>query len=198
MTSVDPSESSAAPTHATSEPVAVGRVTYRAVVMGTAGSGKSLIGELLAQRLDLPFADADDFHPAAHVAKMAAGTPLTDADRQPWLESVGAWLADHPSGGIMACSALRRAYRDTLRVAVPQLPFLHPAGKASIVLERVAARSEATDHFMPVSLVESQYATLEQLGDDEAGVTLDFTRTPAELVEDCVAYLQGRRGHSHR
>lgn len=184
MTSVEPNESDA-------------RVTYRAVVMGTTGSGKSLIGELLAQRLGIPFADADDLHPESNVAKMAAGTPLTDADRQPWLESVGAWLAEHPTGGIMACSALRRAYRDTLRSAVPGLPFLHPAGNASVVLERVAARAEATDHFMPVSLVESQYATLEHLGDDEAGITLDFTRTPTELVEDCVAYLQGRRGRSH-
>ncbi len=169
----------------------------RAVVMGVAGSGKSLIGELLAERLDLPFADADSFHPPENVAKMAAGIPLTDADREPWLETLGAWLADRPDGAIVACSALRRAYRDTLRRHVAGLPFLHPAGKASIVLERVAARAANTDHFMPVSLVESQYATLEQLEDDEAGVTLDFRRTPQELVEDCVAYLQGRRGHSH-
>lgn len=184
MTSVEPNGSAT-------------RVSYRAVVMGTAGSGKSLIGEMLATRLDLPFADADDFHPATNVAKMAAGTPLTDADREPWLMSVGAWLAEHPGGAIMACSALKRAYRDTLRRAVPELPFLHPAGSASIVLDRVAERAAATDHFMPVSLVESQYATLEPLDDDEAGVTLDFTRTPDQLVEDCVAYLQGRRGRSH-
>ena len=99
MTSVDPSESSAAPTHATSEPVAVGRVTYRAVVMGTAGSGKSLIGELLAQRLDLPFADADDFHPAANVAKMAAGHSLTDEDCAPWLQALAGELAKAEARG---------------------------------------------------------------------------------------------------
>lgn len=159
--------------------------------MGTTGSGKSLIGELLAQRLSLPFADADDFHPAANVEKMAAGIAVTDADRKPWLEVVGRWLAAHPDGAIVVCSALKRAYRDMLRQSVPDLTFLHPAGKASVVLERVLARAAATDHFMPVSLVESQYATLEQLADGEAGVTLDFTRSPGPLVEDCVAYLAG-------
>lgn len=174
------------------------RTVYRAVVMGVSGSGKSSLGEALAARLGVPFADADDFHPAHNVEKMSQGVPLTDADREPWLETVGQWLAEHSDGGVMACSALRRAYRDRLRRYVPEVPFLHPYGKASVVLERMTQRSATTDHFMPVSLVESQYATLEPLDDDEAGVTLDLLRSVDELVEDSVAYLHGRRGRSHR
>ncbi len=170
---------------------------YRAIVMGVSGSGKSTLGEALAQRLGLPFADADDFHPPANVAKMSEGIPLTDADREPWLAVVGQWLADHPQGAIITCSALKHAYRDTLRSFVPGVPFIHPYGKASLVLERMTVRSATTDHFMPVSLVESQYATLEPLEDDEAGVTLDLRRSVDELVDDAIGYLQGRRGHSH-
>lgn len=180
------------------QPPVASPTAYRAVVMGVSGSGKSSLGEALATRLGVPFADADDFHPAHNVEKMSQGIPLTDADREPWLQTVGQWLADQTGGGVMACSALRRAYRTTLRSYVPELPFLHPYGKASIVLERMTQRSATTDHFMPVSLVESQYATLEPLDDDEAGVTLDLLRSIDELVEDSVAYLQGRRGRSHR
>ncbi|GAB98146.1 gluconokinase [Kineosphaera limosa] len=170
---------------------------YRAVVMGVAGSGKTSVGEALAARLGLPFEDADTFHPPANVAKMREGIPLTDADREPWLEIIGRWLVDHPDGAIVTCSALKRAYRDTLRRFVPEVPFLHPYGKASLVLERMSLRSATTDHFMPVTLLESQYATLEGLQDDEAGITLDLRRSVDELVDDSIAYLQGRRGHSH-
>lgn len=171
---------------------------YRAVVMGVAGSGKTSVGEALAGRLGLPFKDADNFHPPQNVHKMSKGIPLTDADREPWLQIIGRWLDDHPDGAIVTCSALKRAYRDALRTHVPDIPFLHPYGKASLVLERMAHRSETTDHFMPVELLESQYATLEPLAEDEAGITLDLNRSVDELVEDCLAYLHGRRGHSHR
>src|SRR5438093_8699296 len=85
------------------------------VVMGVSGSGKSTVGAALAQRLRVPFADADDFHPEANIAKMTAGQALDDHDRHPWLEAIGAWLADHPDGGVMSCSALKRRYRDQLR-----------------------------------------------------------------------------------
>ena len=169
----------------------------RAIVMGVAGSGKTSVGEALAARLGLPFEDADTFHPPQNVKKMSEGTPLTDEDREPWLEAIGRWLVEHPDGAIVTCSALKRAYRDTLRRFVPDVPFLHPYGKASIVLERMSERSATTDHFMPVTLLESQYSTLEQLGDDEAGATLDLQRSVDELVDDCIAYLQGRRGQSH-
>src|SRR6185437_11708064 len=95
------------------------------VVMGVSGSGKSTVGAALAQRLRVPFADADDFHPPANIAKMTAGHPLNDDDRGPWLESIGAWLADHSAGGVMSCSALKHAYREALRKHCPSVQFLH-------------------------------------------------------------------------
>src|SRR5690242_11699889 len=121
---------------------------HRIVVMGVAGSGKTTVGSALAARLGLPFADADEFHPPANVAKMRAGRPLDDTDRRPWLQALGTWLADHPAGGVVSCSALRVGYRDLLRGHAPDLTFLHLAGDADVVTARVAAR---TDHFMPAS-----------------------------------------------
>src|SRR6476619_2927211 len=98
------------------------------VVMGVSGSGKSTVGAALAQRLRVPFADADDFHPDANIAKMSAGDALNDDDRLPWLDSIGRWLADHSSGGVMSCSALKRAYRDQLRDHCADVEFLHLSG----------------------------------------------------------------------
>jgi len=149
--------------------------------MGVAGSGKTTVGRALAARLGLPYADSDDFHPATNVAKMRAGRPLDDQDRQPWLRAVGAWLGDHPDGGVVSCSALRHEYRDHLRVAAPDAVFLHLAGDADVVTARVAAR---TDHFMPASLVGSQLELLEPLGADETGLVADLTRPVDELVDE--------------
>jgi gluconokinase len=151
----------------------------RIAVMGVAGSGKTTIGSGLAARLGLPYADADDFHPVANLAKMSAGRPLDDADRQPWLHAVGAWLADHPAG-VVGCSALRRKYRDVLRSYAPDLRFVHLTGASEVVTARVAARSE---HFMPASLVGSQLDTLEPLGSDEDGFEADLTLPVDELLE---------------
>jgi gluconokinase len=153
----------------------------RIVVMGVAGSGKTTIGRALAERLGLPYADADEFHPAANVAKMSAGRPLDDADRKPWLRAVGAWLGGHPDGGVVSCSALRREYRDLLRSYAPGASFLHLAGDADVVTARVAAR---TDHFMPASLVSSQLGLLEPLRDDEAGLVADLARPVEDLVDE--------------
>jgi gluconokinase len=153
----------------------------RIVVMGVAGSGKTTVGSALAERLDLPYADADDFHPEANVSKMRAGRPLDDADRLPWLRAVGAWLAGHPDGGIVSCSALRRDYRDLLRSHAPDVVFLHLSGDPDLITARVAAR---TDHFMPASLVSSQLQLLEPLRTDEAGVVADLARPVAELVDE--------------
>jgi gluconokinase len=153
----------------------------RIVVMGVAGSGKTTIGTALAERLHLPYADADSFHPEANVAKMRAGHPLDDADRMPWLQAVGAWLAGHPDGGIVSCSALRQDYRDLLRSYARDTQFLHLTGDASVITARVAAR---TDHFMPASLVSSQLELLEPLGSDEAGVVADLTRPVIDLVDE--------------
>lgn len=154
-------------------------------VMGVSGSGKTTVGAALAQRLRVPFADADDFHPPENVAKMAAGIPLDDADRLPWLHTIGAWLAAHTdSGGVISCSALRHSYRDVLREAAPAQFFVHLDGTAEVVARRVQGRP---GHFMPASLVESQFATLEPLGPDENGVALDLDRSVDQLVEDYLA-----------
>jgi len=153
----------------------------RIVVMGVSGSGKTTIGRPLAARLGLAYADADDFHPDANVAKMRAGRPLDDQDRLPWLRAVGEWLAAHPQGGVVSCSALRRTYRDLLRDAAPDTVFLHLAGDADVVTARVAERA---DHFMPASLVGSQLELLEPLRADEAGLVADLTRPVDDLVDE--------------
>jgi len=146
------------------------RASAPIVVMGVAGSGKSTVGVALAGRLGVPFVDADALHPAANIAKMTAGEPLDDADRYPWLDKVGAWLAAHRGGGVAGCSALRRAYRDRLRAQCPSLEFLHLSGAPAVIAGRVAAR---TGHFMPAALLRSQFEALEPLGADEPGVTVD-------------------------
>ena len=156
------------------------------VVMGVAGSGKTTVARLLADRLGWIFAEADDFHSAANVAKMSAGTPLTDEDRRPWLEAVRAWLDACPGDAVITCSALRRRYRDILRGADARVRFLHLAGSRSVLAARLAARS---GHFMPVSLLDSQLATLEPLEPDEDGVVVEVVAGPGALVEQALAGL---------
>ncbi|WP_372594204.1 gluconokinase [Actinotalea sp.] len=167
-------------------PTTGGLPDRRIVVMGASGCGKSTVGRALAERLGVPFADADDLHPAANVAKMAAGIPLDDEDRAPWLRDVGRWLGAQPAGGVIACSALRRSYRDLLRSEVPHTVFLHLDGDRAVLEERVAARP---GHFMPATLVASQLATLEPLEADEAGTALDVRQTVEALVENFLAAL---------
>lgn len=149
--------------------------------MGVSGSGKSTVGAALARRMRVPFVDADTLHPAANVAKMAAGEPLDDEDRYPWLEAVGEWLAAHRDGGVASCSALKRTYRDQLRAHCPGVEFLHLSGSAELIADRLAAR---TDHFMPAALLRSQLDTLETLGPDEAGITIDAGREVDEIIGD--------------
>ncbi|WP_314216001.1 gluconokinase [Pseudarthrobacter equi] len=198
------------------------------VVMGVSGCGKSTVGALLAGRLGVPFLDGDDYHPAANKEKMAAGIPLTDADREPWLARIGQLLAGqdpagqdpaghqpagHKSAGqdpagavagttgshdggtpvapIVACSALKRSYRDLLRAAAPDVVFVHLSGSAATI----AARMEARAHeFMPRTLLESQLATLEALEPDEAYVVGDITLDPGALVDAVVLQLRSRAG----
>ncbi len=145
--------------------------------MGVSGSGKSTIASALAERLGMRFADADALHPAANVAKMAAGIPLTDSDRGPWLDAVGATLA--PGDVVIACSALTRAYRDRLRAVAPDLALVYLRGSRDLLAERMGHRV----HFMPVSLLDSQLATLEEPAADEHPVTVDIAATPAEIVD---------------
>ncbi|HEX7740185.1 MAG TPA: gluconokinase [Marmoricola sp.] len=137
------------------------------VVMGVSGSGKSVVGEALAGSLAVPYADGDDLHPDANIEKMRAGTPLTDEDRRPWLDRCGDWLREHDAaGGVLACSALTRSYRDRLRSRAHRVRFIELDVPEQVLRHRLARR---TGHFMPVSLLASQLATLETLGDDESG-----------------------------
>ncbi|CAN5708357.1 gluconokinase [soil metagenome] len=154
------------------------------VVMGVSGSGKSTVGAALAQRLRVPFADADDFHPEANIAKMSAGHPLNDDDRHPWLDAIGEWLAEHPTGGVMSCSALKRVYRDQLRSHCPQVEFLHLAGTPEVIGRRQASRP---GHFMPASLLKSQFDTLEPLEADEHGLIVNVDQNIDAIVESYLA-----------
>jgi gluconokinase len=156
------------------------------VVMGVSGSGKSTVGAAIAQRLRVPFGDADDFHPPANVAKMTAGQPLDDHDRGPWLEAIGEWLAAHSDGGVMSCSALKRSYRDRLRGHAPTVEFLHLDGSPEVIAARQASRP---GHFMPSALLSSQFATLEPLAPDERGVVVDVAQSVDRIVEQYVASI---------
>jgi len=153
--------------------------------MGVAGSGKSTVGAALAHRLGVPFADADSLHPAANVAKMAAGTPLDDDDRGPWLDAVGQWLADHDDG-VMSCSALKRRYRDQLRSHRTDIAFLHLTGSPELIGARQAGRP---GHFMPSSLLMSQFDVLEPLDPDEQGMAIDVGQSVGTIVEAFVKFL---------
>ncbi|WP_295120733.1 gluconokinase [uncultured Leifsonia sp.] len=161
----------------------------RVVVMGVSGSGKSTVGRVVADALGASFVDGDDLHPAANVAKMAAGIPLTDADREPWLRAVGRTLADgDDTGVVVACSALKRSYRDLIRAEAPGTVFAELDGPRELLQERMIRPG----HFMPASLLDSQLATLEPLQADEAGLRLDIAESPAELAAAIVDRV-GRR-----
>lgn len=150
--------------------------------MGVSGSGKSTVGAALARRLGVTFGEGDDLHPPTNRARMAAGHPLDDEDRRPWLEAVGHWLATHPDG-VMSCSALKRSYRDVLRRHAPGVRFLQLDGPPDLIARRQADRP---GHFMPATLLPSQVATLEPLEPDEDGVVLTVDRPVAAIVD---AYL---------
>lgn len=151
------------------------------VVMGVSGCGKSTVAVALARRLHVPFADADNLHPADNIATMAAGRALDDNSRKPWLAAVGTWLTEHPTGGVIACSALKRRYRDQLRQRCAQAQFLHLAGSSELVARRLADRR---GHFMPSTLLQSQFDALEPLAEDEEGITLDIAAPVNQLVDE--------------
>ena len=160
-------------------------MTAPIVVMGVSGSGKSTVGAALAQRLRVPFADADDFHPPANIAKMTAGEPLDDTDRHPWLEAIGDWLEERcGTGGVMSCSALKHRYRDQLRTHCPSVRFLHLSGTPEVIGARQASRP---GHFMPASLLASQFDTLEPLAADETGETIDVGQSIDSIVDQYVS-----------
>jgi gluconokinase len=159
------------------------------LLMGVSGSGKTVIGRLLADRIGMPFLDADDLHSAENVRKMRLGRPLTDTDRAPWLQAVIGEIARTTVDGqgmVVACSALKRAYRDRLRVAAPGLRLVHLAGLPGLIRRRLEAR---TGHFMPVTLLDNQLATLEPPEADERPLVIDLALPPDEIVERIVAAL---------
>lgn len=168
---------------------ASGGATRHLVVMGVAGSGKSTVARRMADELGYEFAEGDDFHPEANRKKMSAGEPLTDDDRWPWLESLAEWTGRQRDLGrstVVACSALRRAYRDVLRRADPGTFFVHLHGEEDVLRSRMEGR----DHFMPAALLRSQYDTLEPLEKDESGVTLDVTAPVDDLCREAVEALR--------
>jgi gluconokinase len=164
------------------------------VVMGVAGCGKSTVGQTLSRRLGWSFAEADDFHSAANVAKMSAGEPLTDADREPWLEAIGEWLQAHATtGAVVTCSALKRRYRDALRSHAGDVWFLYCQGSFKLISARIAHRSQ---HFMPSSLLRSQFASLEPPGPDERAVYESVSQPPEQIVADFLAEVSRRTAGS--
>ncbi|MCK8679288.1 MULTISPECIES: gluconokinase [Streptomyces] len=157
-------------------------------VIGVSGSGKSTVGTALARALDVPYAEGDDFHPARNVAKMRAGVPLTDEDRLPWLHAIADWLAGHTrTGGVVACSALRRGYRDLLVAAAPYLFLVHLHGSAELIAARMAQRQ---GHFMPPALLRSQLDTLEPLQHDEQGAVVPVDGTPEDTAALAIAAVR--------
>jgi len=163
------------------------------VVMGVQGTGKTTIGHLLAERLGVPFIDGDSLHPARNVALMTAGTPLDDADREPWLRVVGETITEHAKSGgvVVACSALKRAYRDALRAHAPSLYTVAPWAPIEVVAARVAARQH---EYMPTTLLQSQYDTLEPLAADELGIRVSVEQTPEAVIEEILTDYRSHIG----
>jgi gluconokinase len=160
-----------------------GSPSLQLVIMGVSGSGKSTVAALIAGRTGCAFAEGDDFHPSTSIARMAAGHPLDDLVRGPWLAAIASWLTQRAARGecaVVSCSALRRAYRDVLRRAGQGVRMVHLAGPYELVAQRLAGRGE---HFMAPELLASQYATLEPLAPDEPGITLDLTLSPTQLTD---------------
>jgi gluconokinase len=165
------------------------------VVMGVQGAGKSTIGSLLAAHLGLTFVDGDNLHSPENIAIMAAGKALTDAERDPWLREVGSVLAARREEGIViACSALKRSYRDLLRESVPELFVVDPEGSMELVSARIGARRH---EYMPAGLLKSQFDTLEPLQDDERGVIVDIALSPAQIIDAIDAVLEHPREQRH-
>jgi len=158
------------------------------VFMGVAGTGKSTVAAMLSGRLGWTFEEGDDLHPEANVKKMASGHPLTDEDRWPWLDRIAEWIDERIAGGepgIITCSALKRSYRDVLRRDA--VTFVHFAGDRELILERMLRRQ---GHFMPTTLLDSQFATLEPLGADEKAIEVSIDETPQQQTAEIATRLR--------
>jgi len=169
-----------------------------AIVMGVSGSGKTTVAAMLAGTLGVAFLEGDELHPRANVEKMRSGTPLTDEDRWPWLRAIAAridqWRAEGKAG-VFTCSALKRDYRDVLMGDRPEVRLVYLKGSHRLIHERMAARHE---HFMPVGLLDSQFATLQEPGPDERPVVVDVGGTPEQIVAEILRQLNKRRSRSRR
>lgn len=160
------------------------------IVMGVSGAGKTVVGKRLAERLGWEFAEGDAFHPSANIAKMSAGTPLTDTDRWPWLRAIGDWIdarARADESAVITCSALRRTYRDLLRENRSGVWFCQLDADAALIESRLAHRH---GHYMPSSLLPSQLATLEPLQDNEPGTTFSAAPAVDDIVDAIVTSIQ--------
>lgn len=158
------------------------------VLMGVAGTGKSTVAAMLAGRLGWTFEEGDDLHPEANVKKMASGDPLTDDDRWPWLDRIAEWIDDRVAAGepgIITCSALKRSYRDVLRRDA--VTFVHFVGDRELILERMLRRQ---GHFMPTTLLDSQFATLEPLDADEKAIEVAIDQTPQQQTAEIATRLR--------
>jgi gluconokinase len=165
------------------------RPSVTVVLMGVSGSGKSTAMQRMVERLGWPSAEADDFHSEANVAKMAAGRPLTDDDRWPWLRAIAAWISERETSAenaVVTCSALKRRYRDLLRDGHPSVRFAHLVVGREVLQRRMAQRR---GHYMPPSLLDSQLDTLEPLGDDEPGIVVSGDLPPDRIVDEVVSAL---------
>lgn len=153
--------------------------------MGVAGCGKSTVGKALARGLGVAFKDGDDFHSPSSIDKMTKGVPLADEDRASWIADIAHWLGSRPTG-VIACSALKRSYRDSIRAAIPDAVFIHLTAPQNVLAPRLKARREQ-GHFLGPEMLPSQFAALEPLHSDEDGVVLDVSQASAE--EACAAAL---------
>ena len=173
------------------------RTPVLVIVMGVSGSGKTTLATGIARRMGWDFQEGDELHPPENVAKMSRGEPLTDEDRRPWLEAIGRWLDARIASGssaVLTCSALRRTYRDFLRDGRPGVVFCHVMAGADLIRRRI---EERRGHYMPPSLLPSQLATLEPLGDDEPGVTVSAEGRPEDVLEAALERLGLERQRSH-
>ena len=163
------------------------------VVMGVSGSGKSTVAALLAAALGCQFQEGDDLHPSANVEKMRSGTPLTDADRMPWLrkiaEEIDGWRARRECG-VLTCSALKRSYHDIIIGDRHDVALVYMKGSRELIHQRMVARHE---HFMPVALLDSQFATLEEPTPDEHPIIADVSGRPADIAREIVRQLEDRQ-----
>ncbi|MEJ5928718.1 gluconokinase [Corynebacterium sp. H128] len=163
------------------------------VLMGVSGCGKTSVASTLERHLSWPYAEADDFHPQANKDKMALGVALNDEDRWPWLETLRSWMSNHAKAGnntIVTCSALKQSYRDLLAQADGDVVFVHLSGSQNLIAQRMSSR---VGHFMPATLLPSQFATLEPLAPAEDGFTVDIARPIADIVDTVLAELAARK-----